>query len=116
MIHGSHHATTSVFVTTQNLYFQGKYQKTLTRNYSDFWLFSGLSDYQMLKFLSKQLLDDKDFLLNCVKWLKKHFKHQYERYIWVHLHMQTKSENEDLFRVRANFLKTPIIFQPKNQQ
>ena len=114
MIHGSHHANTSFFITTQNLYFQGKYQKSLMRNYSDFILFAGLSDYQILKILSRQIFDDKDFLANCMKWLKKRFQHQYERYIWVHLHMRTDSEHEDQFRVRANFLKTPIIFQSKN--
>ena len=114
VIHGSHHANTSFFITTQNLYFQGKYQKTLMRNYSDFILFGGFSDYQVLKFLSRQLFDDKDFLANCMKWLKKNFKHQYERYLWIHLHLQNNSEHEDQFRVRANFLKTPIIFQSKN--
>lgn len=114
VIHGSHHANTSLFITTQNLYFQGKYQKSLMRNYSEFLLFGGLSDYQVLKFLSRQIFDDKDFLVDCMKWLKKHFKHQYERYLWIHLHMQTSSEHDDKFRVRANFLNTPIVFQSKN--
>ena len=114
LIHGSHHGNTSLFITTQNLYFQGKYQKSLMRQYSDYLIFGGLSDYQLLKFLSKQIFDDKDFLVNCMKWLKTQFKYQYERYVWINLHMQTNSEEEDKFRVRANFLKTPIILQSKN--
>ena len=107
-IHGSSHGNCSYFLTTQNIFHQGKYQKSIQRQWTDVFTFPGLGDYQVLGFLSKQIFNDRSFLMDCVKWLKKNFKKQYERCLWISMNVQ-QHDMEDDFRVRANFLSKPVL-------
>ena len=114
-IHVSRHSSTSFILTSQNLYFPSKYRVTLTRQISDYILFPGLVDKSVLHSLSKQLFDDRKFLAECTEWLKKRFKYQYQRCIWIDLNVLNQSMEDDL-RVRANIVaRNPLIVFQKTE-
>ena len=107
-IHGSHMSNTSFFMTCQNLYINSKYKSTIIRQITDFIIYPFVGDHLMLSHLSKQLTGDSKFLPRCMEWLKENFKDPYERVIWLNLNVANKTM-PDQFRIRSNFLSSPII-------
>ena len=112
---GSHHADISFFMTTQNFYWPSKNRVTILRQATDLIIFPGILDKSILHTLSRQLFEDRNFLVGCFEWLKKRYKEQYKRAIWIDLNC-LNYEMEDNMRVRANFIeRNPmILFQNNN--
>ena len=106
---GSHHANISFFLTTQNIYWPGRHRVTIMRQCSDLILFPGILDKSILYTLGRQLFENRHFLVHCFDWLKKYFKKQYLRVLWIDLNV-LNYDIEDNMRVRGNFIdRNPMI-------
>ena len=112
---GSHHANISFFLTTQNLYWPSRHRVTILRQCSDLIIFQGILDKSVLYTLSRQLFEDRNFLATCFEWLKKRYKEQYKRVLWIDLNC-LNYEMDDCMRVRGNFVeRNPMILFENNQ-
>lgn len=59
----SHHLTVTILMTSQNLYAQGKYQRTISNNFHYLLIF-GLRDRRQLSILGQQLFNGKHKVRN----------------------------------------------------
>ena len=110
---GSHHGDISFFLTTQNMYWPSRHRLTIVRNCTDLILWQGILDKSQMYTLGRQLFEDRHFLVSCFEWLKKRYKHQYKRALWIDLNC-LNHEMQDCMRVRANFVdRNPLILFEK---
>ena len=108
----SHHQNLSYFVTSQNFFSGGKYLKTFSRQYTDYFLIRGRSEGQWLRILSQQLFNKAIFLPKIFEYLSKHVS-PFERVVWIDCNSLSTTKSED-FRVRALFFKNELLtFQYK---
>lgn len=73
----SHHMNISIVVTSHNLFAASKFQKTLTRNYSEIVLLYNRSDKLSLRTLGVQMFPDNHrALMKAMTWVEKHLHNQ----------------------------------------
>ena len=112
---GSHHANISFFVTTQNLYWSSQHRVTILRQMTDLIIFPGILDKSVLHTLSRQLFEDRQFLVHCFEWLHKYFKPQFRRALWIDMNC-LNYDMDDSMRVRGNFVqRNPLILFSANK-
>ena len=112
---GSHHADISFFVTTQNLYWSSQHRVTILRQMTDLIIFPGILDKSVLHTLSRQLFEDRQFLVHCFEWLRTYFKPQYRRALWIDMNC-LNYDMDDSMRVRGNFVhRDPLILFSTNK-
>ena len=101
----AHHSNISLLITAQNFFTQGKYSKTLLRNYTDIVLFDAKMDRQILDIISSQMFPGgKRFIPLIMEWLRENVKNVHERYIWIDSHPNSKVP--EFLRVRSNVVAT----------
>jgi hypothetical protein len=113
---GSNHHNINIILTTQNLYLQGKFSKTLLRNTTEKILFKDKSDKQWLETQSKQMFGDQEFLPRAMSWLQQNISNSYEHYILLDQNPKSKLHDDMLARTRIlpdpkTGLIEPIFFQ-----
>lgn len=99
----AHHSNISLMITAQNYFTQGKFSKTLQRNYTNTILFDAKIDRQMLDIISSQMFPRaKHFIPKIMEWLRIYVPNVHKRYIWIDSHPMSKIE--ETLRVRSNII------------
>jgi septin family protein len=95
----SNHLNISIIITSQNLYVQGKYSKTLLRNMSDKIMFRDKGDGQWLSTFSRQMFPHHpDFLTNVMDFIVDNFPSVYDHYIVIDNNPKSRLDKSMLIR------------------
>ena len=79
------HYLVSVVVTSHNIFLSSKFQKTLSRNYSEIVIMYSRADRLSLRTLSQQTFPDSPkILMKAMTWVEKHVK-GYLKYVMLDL-------------------------------
>ena len=113
----SHHKLISVAVTSHNFFASSKFQKTLSRNYSELVLLFSKSDKLTLRYLGQQLFPESSKLLvNSMKWVESNFD-DHERYLLIDLSPISHLPGNMMVRTRIFPLQdgtlAPVFFVPQ---
>jgi hypothetical protein len=116
----SNHLNISIIITSQNLFVQGKYSKTLLRNMSDKVMFRDKGDGQWLSTFSKQMFPNHpQFLTNVMDFVTANFISPYEHYIVIDNNPKSHVDNSMLVRTHIfpddiSGKIEPLYFSPNN--
>jgi hypothetical protein len=104
----SHHANTSVIYLTQNLFYGGKQNRTITLNAHYMVLFKNPRDATQITYLARQMYPGKS------AFMAEAFKDATEK-PFSYLMIDLKPDTEDNHRVRANIFpdETNYVYTPK---
>ena len=108
---GSHHGNASVIYITQNMFQQGKGQRTISLNSHYTCLFKNPRDSQQITFLARQLCPANP------KFIQQAYIDATSR-PFGYLFLDLKQETPDEYRYRANIFGEgdppfPVVYQPK---
>ena len=114
----SHHGQISVILTSQNFFMQGKYSKSIMRNYTDMVIFDCKAERQIASYISRQIFPaSKNFLPHVMDWLRHNIESPFARYCWIECNPQNRDLPE-ILRIRTKIFPdkdgsvTPIVFTP----
>ena len=109
----SHHMNISLVVTSHNLFAGSKFQKTLTRNYSEIVLLYTRSDKLSLRTLGVQMFpDNARILIKAMNWVEKNISSQL-KYLLLDISPLTHLPPNMVIRTEI-FSQNPVFFIPIN--
>lgn len=113
----SHHLLISVVVTSHNFFAGSKFQKTLSRNYSEIVLLHTRSDKLSLRNLGVQMFPENPrILIKSMAWIEKNLDNQL-KYLLLDISPLTYLPSRMIIRTNIfmeNGLNSPIYFIPEN--
>ena len=109
----SHHMNISIVVTSHNLFAGSKFQKTLTRNYSEIILMYTRSDKLSLRTLGIQMFPDNPrILIKAMSWVAKHID-SHLKYLLLDISPLSRLPANMIIRSDI-FSNSPVFFIPTN--
>jgi hypothetical protein len=104
----SHHCNTSIIFITQNMFFQGKYYRTISLNATCFCIFKNPRDQRQIRSIAGQICP----------WNPKYVCEAYHdatKESYSYLFIDLRPDLADHLRIRANILDTnsQIVYQEK---
>ena len=111
----SHHMQISAVVTTHNLYASSKFQKTLTRNFSEIVMLHARSDKLSLRTLGAQMFPEMPrILLKAMNWVERQDQAEL-RYLLLDISPLTHLPSNMIIRTNIfpeNGILAPVFFIP----
>lgn len=117
----SRHSDTSLIITCQDVFQQGKYKTTIAKNCTDIVLFYSKGNKKTISTYSEQLLPKKgNFLTSCMSWMEANIRNPRERYLVIDSNLE--SPMSEAFQVRTRIFPLdfnatspiePIYFTPR---
>lgn len=106
----SHHYNTSILITAQSYYFEGKYARNIRKQMTDIILFKSREDKGDLSNLNRQIFPTSpNYLKKCLQFVEEHCNEQ-NQYILIDNNPISKIPEN--LQVRCNLLPTTIDQEP----
>ena len=107
----SHHSNTSIIFITQNIFFQGKYCRTISLNSTCFCVFKNPRDQRQICSLASQICPWN------VKFVREIY-YDATKLPYSYLFIDLRPDLSDLLRFRTNILSasTPVVYVEKTWQ